>query len=115
MIGDKIRELRKSIDMSQAKLGQELGVTQQAVAKWEKGITEPDTDCIKKMSLLFHVTTDYLMESQLNEKEPTPELVRNKLLKDLADKNIQLEDLDRLTPTQRELVTVMIQQLLNKK
>lgn len=51
----------------------------------------------------------------LNEKEPTPELVRNKLLKDLADKNIQLEDLDRLTPTQRELVTVMIQQLLNKK
>ncbi|WP_251447128.1 helix-turn-helix domain-containing protein [Vermiculatibacterium agrestimuris] len=68
MLQNRIKELRISSKMSQADLAKKLNLTQQAIGKWEKGLSEPDSSCIVSMANLFSVTTDYLLEC---EKEPT--------------------------------------------
>lgn len=69
MLNCRIEELRKDFGMSQASLGKLLNVSQQAVAKWEKGIAEPDSNNIARISKLFNVSTDYLLGLTDN---PTP-------------------------------------------
>ena len=41
-IGQKIKELRKKNDLTQEKLADYLGVSYQAVSKWETGVNTPD-------------------------------------------------------------------------
>ena len=58
---DKLVELRKEMPISQAKLAKALGTHQQTVARWEKGITEPDTQMIAKICVFFNISADELL------------------------------------------------------
>lgn len=60
--GDKIKQLRKEHYLTQAELGEKLFVTPQAVSKWEKGLSEPDLNSIKKMCELFNVSMDEFLD-----------------------------------------------------
>lgn len=62
MFAEKLKELRaiKGIG-SQAELAGILGVTQQAVGLWERNKNMPDYETLKKIAVLFDVTTDYLL------------------------------------------------------
>lgn len=61
MLNRRIKELRNAMGLSQAALGKELNLTQQAIAKWEKGVAEPDSDNIGRLALYFDVSADYLL------------------------------------------------------
>lgn len=61
MLSNRLKELRASKQISQAELSNILGVTQQAVGKWERDKTTPDYDTLKKISSYFGVSTDYLI------------------------------------------------------
>lgn len=60
-IGDRIKNLRKKNDLTQEKLADFLGVSYQAVSKWENGITCPDLSLIRPLTKLLHVTADELL------------------------------------------------------
>ncbi|OGO93617.1 MAG: hypothetical protein A2Y17_00730 [Clostridiales bacterium GWF2_38_85] len=60
-IGERIKELRKKNDMTQEKLAEQLGVSYQAVSKWETGIACPDLSLIVPLARLLHVSTDELL------------------------------------------------------
>jgi len=60
-LSEKIKYQRIKIGYSQVKLGEYLSISQQAVAKWEKGVAEPDSKNIAKMAELFKVSSDYLL------------------------------------------------------
>lgn len=60
-ISGRLQELRKRNGLSQEKLADALGVSRQAVSKWESGQTTPDLDKIIQLSSIFHVSTDYLI------------------------------------------------------
>lgn len=60
-LAENIRFYRKREGMYQSDLGQYLGVSAQAVSKWELGKAEPDKECIGKMCALFQVSSDTLM------------------------------------------------------
>lgn len=60
-IADRLQILRKSKDLSQEALADKLGVSRQAVSKWESAQSTPDLDKIIAISAYFHVTTDYLL------------------------------------------------------
>ena len=62
MIADKIKLLREMSGMTQAELARKLGVTRSGVNAWEMGITTPSTQYIVELSLLFKVSTDYLLD-----------------------------------------------------
>ena len=61
MFNTKLRELRNYKGITQAELAKHLDVTQQAVGRWEKAITSPDYETLKKLAAYFNVTTDYLL------------------------------------------------------
>lgn len=61
MLSNKLKELRAKKDMSQAELAEILGVTQQAVGRWEKDLNMPDLEMLQKIADYFHITTDELL------------------------------------------------------
>ena len=61
-IADRIQYLRKAKGLSQEELADKVGVSRQAVSKWESEQSTPDTEKIIVMSELFEVTTDYMLK-----------------------------------------------------
>lgn len=61
MTENRIRELRKSHNMSPEALGAVINTTQQAVSKMEKDICFISTDLLISMAEYFNVTTDYIL------------------------------------------------------
>ncbi len=68
-MGEKIRELRKTKNVSQEVLAQYLGVSFQAVSKWENGTTMPDVTLIPALASFFSVSTDELFDYNTYETE----------------------------------------------
>ena len=61
-IADRIQYLRKQKGLSQEELADKIGVSRQAVSKWESEQSTPDLEKIIIMSDLFEVTTDYILK-----------------------------------------------------
>ncbi len=62
-IGVYITEQRKQKDITQQEFADILGVTHQAVSKWENGKTIPDTETLVSMAKYFHVKVDDLLRA----------------------------------------------------
>lgn len=63
-LGEKIKEARKQVALSQEKLAEKLSVSRSAVAKWETDQGLPDVDNLKALSKLLNVSIDYLLDEQ---------------------------------------------------
>ena len=68
-LGEKIKSLRKQKNISQEVLAQVLGVSFQAVSKWETGVAMPDVAMIPAIASFFEVSTDELFDFNLLEQE----------------------------------------------
>lgn len=80
ILADKIIEERKKNGWSQEELASKLGVSRQAVSKWESAGSIPDLKRILQMSELFGVTTDYLLKDEI-EEEPLNEYTETNTIK----------------------------------
>lgn len=58
---DRLFDLRRQAGLSQEELANLLGVTRQAVQKWEAGMSRPDMDNLIALANYFHVSLDYLV------------------------------------------------------
>lgn len=61
MIGERIREVREKNEMTQSALAKRFGISRSAVNAWEMGISVPSAQYLVELSLLFGVSTDYLL------------------------------------------------------
>ena len=61
-IADRIQQLRKSKGISQEELADKVGVSRQAVSKWESEQSTPDIEKVILLSDYFDVTTDFLLK-----------------------------------------------------
>jgi len=68
-IGEKIKHLRKKSGMTQENLADYLGITFQAVSRWESGICYPDLEILPLIANIFSVTTDELLGVDITKKE----------------------------------------------
>ncbi len=68
-IGEKIRLLRKKNDVTQDKLAEHLGVTPQAVSRWESGVCYPDMNALPAIADYFSVSMDELLCYNNAQKE----------------------------------------------
>ena len=64
--GEKLKEVRRQAGMSQEKLAEKLGVSRQAITKWETNAGIPDIENIMAVSTLFHVSIDELLSNEKN-------------------------------------------------
>ena len=72
--GNLIYELRMRSNLTQEELAYKLGVTNKAVSKWENGKAKPTTDMLKKLSIIFNVPIEKLL--QLKESEEEKEITK---------------------------------------
>lgn len=63
-IEERIQALRKSKGLSQEQLAEILGVSRQAVSKWESGQSLPEIEKLISMSELFEATIDYILKGE---------------------------------------------------
>lgn len=90
VLADKIIEERKKCGLSQEELAEQLGVSRQAVSKWESAQSVPDLQRVVQMSSLFCVSTDYLLKDELQPDNPSAQL--EPLEKDTALRVVTLEE-----------------------
>lgn len=72
ILADKIMEQRRRCGWSQEELTDRLGVSRQAVSKWESAQSIPDLGRVVEMSRLFGVSTDYLLRDEVTEPGAAP-------------------------------------------
>lgn len=79
-LAEKLYELRKKSNLSQEQLAEQLGVSRQAISKWESGLAAPESDKLVTISNYFQVSLDYLMkeESAHNENDTAAETTSGK-------------------------------------
>ena len=92
ILADKITEERKKNGWSQEELANKLGVSRQAVSKWESAGSIPDLQRILQMSELFGVTTDYLLKDEI-EEEPLNEYTETNTIKVSMEEGNQYLDM----------------------
>ena len=76
--GEKLQSLRQKAGMSQDALAERLNVSRQAVSRWERDGTMPETEKVVALADIFGVTTDYLLRNQpcpAPEKKPARDWV----------------------------------------
>ena len=56
-----LTNLRKNNKLSQEKLANDIGVARYTISDWENERTQPDNECLKKLSIYFNVSVDYLL------------------------------------------------------
>ena len=70
--GEKLSGLRKSNGYTQEDLAEKLGVSRQAVARWEAEETSPDINILLGICEVFHVSADYMIHSGCESGEDIP-------------------------------------------
>ncbi len=68
---ERLVQLRKAAGLSQNKLGEQLGISNRAVSKWEKGLAMPSTINFIKLSKIFSVPIEYFFEDLPSEIQDT--------------------------------------------
>ena len=97
MFGEKIVYLRKLHGLSQRDLAEKLNLSHTAIGKYERNEAEADFTTLKKLSKLFNVTIDYLLENDSTNKSVSIDEVKSKIqeldkkqLLDIIEKQIDL-------------------------
>lgn len=88
-MGKLIQKLRKEKQLTQKQLADELGVSDKAVSKWERGISIPDANLFEPLSQLLGITLTELLHGEIIEnpisKEESDSLIKDSL--NLAENN----------------------------
>ena len=100
-VGEKIKEYRKKMGLTQTELGEMLGVQKNAVSKWECGRVE-DIPCakIKAMANIFGVSTSCLIDDDIAPKSDADNFI-----------SAMLEETKNLTEEDKQLLLSMARQL----
>lgn len=91
-IGERIAKYRKAKEMTQEDLANQLGVSSQAVSKWENDISCPDISLLPQLCRLLGVTTDELLTGKTNEVRMLPAEQRKSL--DELTLRVRIDDAD---------------------
>ena len=94
-IGTKIKELRKRDNITQERLAEAIGVTNQAISKWEGENGYPDIEYITPIADFFNVIIDYLFDHDTDERRRKMEEYRGivKKIQNIQDASHHLMNL----------------------
>lgn len=91
-IGNKISICRQNKNITQDELARRLGVTSQAISKWERGLSLPDVAFIKDLCSVLEVSADYLLGISTIENETSDGKDSNSII--LSNLRNSLEQLE---------------------
>ncbi len=89
-MGARLAQERRGQNLTQEQLAEKLGVTRQAVSRWESDTAYPETDKIVRMAALFGVSCDYLLGVGGEDRVSAPPSPVTRLLREAAGKKLLL-------------------------
>jgi len=84
-LGARIAELRKEKGYKQDEIAEKLGVSPQAVSKWENDITCPDIMTLPALAGMLDTTVDFLLSGEKKEQLPETVFVKEEKRKDVSE------------------------------
>ena len=99
----RIKDLRLERGWTQEELGKLLNVHKAAISKYEKGIVTPSNEVLKKMSAIFNVSTDYLLDNEVVTNAPVYHLA--------SEESRLLDGYRALDSVNKNLIMTLISQL----
>jgi len=112
-LSDNLKIIRKDNNLSQEQLAEKLGVSRQAVSKWESGQSYPEMDKVLLICKLFNYNLDELMNENIKEVDETKQsqININKYVEDFF--NFITKTLDMLSVMKfRQKIKFLIEQVL---
>ena len=104
-VGERIATLRKSRDLSQGQLATLMGVSRQAISKWENDQTTPDTLNLIRLSEVFDSDIEYIATGvervDMSEVEPIVHTV--------------VREVERIVPVERVVVKPIVRRKIRVK
>jgi len=96
---ENLKKLREEAGLSQQKLANQLGLTQQSIYSYENDVYEPDIATLKQMALYFDTSVDYLIGNTeiKNKIEKVEKYDLNKDEEDVINKYRSLSKKDRIS------------------
>ena len=101
----RLKRLRESRKLTQEKLGEMLNVQKAAVSKYETGLVVPSPEVLKKLSAIFGVSIDYLMENDIATSDPPPPPPLN------DEENNLLNSFRRLSSDSKHALLTVVRQM----
>ncbi len=83
-IGNRITTLRKNLKLSQEEMADKIGVSRQAVSKWETDASAPDAFNLIALSKLLNTTVEYIVTGKINSENKSPNTQEISTLKTLS-------------------------------
>ncbi|MBE5815372.1 MAG: helix-turn-helix transcriptional regulator [Clostridiales bacterium] len=83
--GDRLKQIRTSQGLSQEQLAEKIGVSRQAITKWETKKGLPDIENMVILAEIFKVTLDELVLQGTQQKEPQPSLYESETVYDIDE------------------------------
>lgn len=112
-IGKTIADLRKANNMTQSEVAELLGVSYQAVSKWERDESLPDITMLPKIADLYHISIDQLLRGGFEMKKE--EVIEAKKIVEEASMNIQEEKEDSFDELEDKSLGDRINEYVNKE
>ena len=103
-IANRLQKLRKENGYSQEELAEKLGISRQAVSKWERAESSPDTDNLILLAELYNVSLDYLLK--ISDENELKELKENQ--KEIAEEDDDDEDEEESSRGVKNVITSII-------
>ena len=89
MLSENLKALRKQRGLSQEELAARLHVVRQTISKWEKALSVPDADALRRLAEVLEVPVSALLGEKLPEDAPRRDVAEElaRLNEQLAEKN----------------------------
>lgn len=106
--GQKIIDLRNSMNITRQEFADKLGITYSSLSKYETGARFPDQDTLKKIALALNTSTDYLLDLVNKKDLPCNETI-------YSNSAFHVEGTDGLTEDEIQIVKDLVQSMKKRK
>ncbi|MDE5856130.1 MAG: helix-turn-helix domain-containing protein [Anaeroplasmataceae bacterium] len=94
--GTRFQGLRKKYNMTQEEVAQKVGVSSQAVSKWENDLSAPDISILPALADMFHISLDELLGREVIKTEILPANQRKNIDEMMFKINVDSSEGDRV-------------------
>jgi transcriptional regulator with XRE-family HTH domain len=103
----RFRQLRRQKNLSQAELGKIVGIHYTHIGRYERGLSKPNSETVKRLAEALGVTTDYLIEGETDE-------VAKARLEDRELLN-QFREIEKLPENDKSVVKIFLDAFISRK
>lgn len=90
-VANRLQQLRKAKGLSQEELANILGLSRQAISKWERAETSPDTDNLICLARLYNISIDKLLDTTESTEE-IKERIAQERISEVTNKDEEIEN-----------------------